>query len=50
MSNGLIFAIACALAAIVYGALSTRWILAEMPERARLVFPLAADRTPLAIE
>jgi len=28
----------------------TRWILAEMPERARLVFPLAADRTPLAIE
>lgn len=25
----------------------TRWILAEMPERARLVFPLGADRTPL---
>ena len=28
----------------------TRWILAEMPERARLVFPLAADRTPSAAE
>ena len=26
----------------------TRWILSEMPERARLVFPLGADRTPLA--
>lgn len=26
----------------------TRWILTEMPERARLVFPLAEDRTPLA--
>jgi D-glycerate 3-kinase len=26
----------------------TRWILSEMPERANLVFPLAADRTPLA--
>lgn len=28
----------------------TRWILAEMPERARLIFPLAADRTPRAVE
>jgi D-glycerate 3-kinase len=28
----------------------TRWILTEMPERARLVFPLAADRTPIAEE
>jgi D-glycerate 3-kinase len=28
----------------------TRWILAEMPERARLVFPLTADRTPIASE
>ena len=28
----------------------TRWILAEMPERARLVFPLAADRTPIATD
>lgn len=26
----------------------TRWILSEMPERANLIFPLAADRTPLA--
>jgi len=26
----------------------TRWILSEMPERANLVFPLAADRSPLA--
>ncbi|CAN7338206.1 kinase [Phenylobacterium sp. LjRoot219] len=26
----------------------TRWILTEMAERANLVFPLAADRTPLA--
>jgi D-glycerate 3-kinase len=28
----------------------TRWILVEMPERARLVFPLAVDRTPLATD
>jgi D-glycerate 3-kinase len=28
----------------------TRWILAEMPGRARLVFPLAQDRTPIASE
>ena len=28
----------------------TRWILTEMPERARLVFPLAEDRTPLPTE
>lgn len=28
----------------------TRWILAEMPERARLVFPLGTDRTPLPTE
>ncbi|CAN7224295.1 kinase [Phenylobacterium sp. LjRoot225] len=26
----------------------TRWMLAELPERARLVFPLAEDRTPIA--
>src|SRR6185312_6650730 len=36
MSNGLIFAIACALAAIVYGALSTRWILAKSAGNARM--------------
>ena len=26
----------------------TRWILSEMPDRANVVFPLAADRTPAA--
>ncbi len=36
MSNGLIFAIACALAAIVYGVLSTRWILAKSAGNARM--------------
>ncbi len=36
MSNGLIFAIVCALAAIVYGVLSIRWILAKSPGNPRM--------------
>ncbi|HEY7904896.1 MAG TPA: sodium-translocating pyrophosphatase [Casimicrobiaceae bacterium] len=36
MSNGLIFAIVCALAAIVYGVLSIRWILAKSAGNPRM--------------
>jgi len=36
MSNGLIFALLCAVAAIVYGGLSIRWILAKPAGNARM--------------
>ena len=36
MSNPLIFALVCALAAIVYGAVSIRWILAKPAGNARM--------------
>ncbi|HET7135909.1 MAG TPA: sodium/proton-translocating pyrophosphatase, partial [Casimicrobiaceae bacterium] len=36
MSNSLIFALVCAIAAIVYGAVSIRWILAKPAGNARM--------------
>ena len=45
MSNPLIFALVCAIAAIVYGAVSIRWILAKPAGHPRMQEIAAAIHT-----
>lgn len=44
MSGGLVFALVCAIAALVYGAVSIKWVLGKSPGNARMQEIAAADR------